>query len=91
MSQYLTHRHPDHWVRPERFEPERFGSGATGERAPCCYFLFGAGPRRCIGADFATMEMVTVIAMLSRQFTLMRVGTDPIRPEPTVTLRPGGP
>jgi cytochrome P450 len=61
---YLTHRHPDLWREPERFDPARFiGTRQT----PFTFFPFGGGIRRCLGAAFAAYEMKIVLAeMLSR-------------------------
>jgi cytochrome P450 len=61
---YLTHRRPDLWPDPERFDPERF----VGTRVnPSAFFPFGGGVRRCLGAAFATYEMKIVLArVLSR-------------------------
>lgn len=61
---YLTHRKPDLWPDPERFDPERF----LGHRpAPHEFFPFGGGSRRCLGMAFASYEMKMVIAqVLSR-------------------------
>lgn len=56
---YLTHRRPDVWRDPERFDPERF----LGVRpSPYTFFPFGGGVRRCLGAAMATYEMKTVLA-----------------------------
>jgi cytochrome P450 family 110 len=56
---YLTHRRPDLWPDPERFDPERF----LGARInPNIFFPFGGGVRRCLGAAFATYEMKVVLA-----------------------------
>ena len=47
------------WADPRAFRPERFLNGD----APPRYALvpFGGGPRRCLGASFAVMEMKTVL------------------------------
>ncbi len=56
---YLTHRRPDLWPDPERFDPRRFlGARIT----PSSFFPFGGGVRRCLGAAFATHEMKIVLA-----------------------------
>src|SRR5207247_2108273 len=68
---YLTHRRPDLWPNPARFDPERF----IGARPnPYAFFPFGGGVRRCIGAAFATYEMKGVLAraVRARWFTVPR-------------------
>ncbi len=58
---YLTHRRPDLWPNPARFDPERF----IGVRPnPYAFFPFGGGMRRCLGAAFATYEMKIVLAQV---------------------------
>src|SRR5262249_24526716 len=64
---YLTHRRPELWPEPERFNPDRF----VGARpSPYVFFPFGGGTRRCIGAAFATYEMKIVLAQLFSRVTL---------------------
>ncbi|MFZ5479290.1 MAG: cytochrome P450 [Myxococcota bacterium] len=57
----LLHAHPPTWGDPDAFRPERFleRSFASHEFAP-----FGGAHRRCIGAEFARMEMRGVVATL---------------------------
>ena len=43
---------------PDLFRPERF---LDGEIEPYSHIPFGGGPRRCLGAAFATLEMKTVL------------------------------
>lgn len=45
------------------FRPERFLAGSA---PPYTFIPFGGGPRRCIGASFATMEMKAVISTVLR-------------------------
>lgn len=61
---YLTHRRPDVWPDPLRFDPDRF----VGRRpTPYEFFPFGGGVRRCLGMAFALYEMKVVLAtVLSR-------------------------
>ena len=88
FSMYVTHRHPDFWARPNKFDPLRFSPARRTEITPFSYFPFGAGPRVCIGEEFAMLEMHLMIAMICQRFTLQLGGeSDPI-PYPTVTLRP---
>jgi cytochrome P450 len=65
---YATHRHPDFWNEPERFDPERFLPEREQERHPFAYFPFGGGQRICIGNNFAMLEAHVLAALLARRF-----------------------
>ena len=61
---YAIHRHHKLWSDPNRFDPSRF---AIGEKQNRYQFLpFGAGPRICIGAAFATIEATIMLATFVR-------------------------
>jgi len=87
---YLTHRHPDFWPEPESFFPERFAENSSINRHKYAYIPFGAGPRQCIAANFAMMEMQLVLATLLSRFTFKPVPGHSVKLEPLVTLRPKG-
>ena len=56
MSPWVLHRHPDLWREPLRFDPDRFTPERAEGRPKYAYLPFGAGPRMCIGAQFAEMS-----------------------------------
>jgi cytochrome P450 len=91
LSQYLTHRHPELWDRPEAFDPERFTPERSADRHRFAYFPFGGGPRVCIGNSFALQEAVTVLAMTARRFQLRPLPGSAVQPKMVGTLRPDGP
>ncbi|MBP7998752.1 MAG: cytochrome P450 [Chloroflexi bacterium] len=71
MSIYLSHRHPQHWVKPDAFHPERFAHENQEKVPPFTYIPFGGGPRNCMGASFAQIEARVVLARLLQTFTLV--------------------
>ena len=71
-SQWVTHRRPDLWDDPERFDPERFAPGRSGGRHRFAYYPFGGGGRACLGAAWATSEAQIAPACLGRRFTFSR-------------------
>lgn len=90
LSPYLTHRHPALWEHPERFDPERFTPEANATRPEYAYFPFGAGPRGCVGRQFAMMEGQIVLAMIAERFRLRPIAGHRVEPDPIFTLRPRG-
>jgi cytochrome P450 len=65
---YLTHRHPDFWPDPLRFDPDRWQPDQEAARHPFAYHPFAAGQRICIGNNFSLFESHVVVAMLARHF-----------------------
>jgi cytochrome P450 len=68
-SIYLTHRLPAYWPEPSVFRPERFGPDAPRPQ-PYTYLPFGGGPRNCIGAAYAGVEVKVVMARILQRFDL---------------------
>lgn len=61
------HYDPDLYPNPEKFDPERFSTGAHTERHFAAYLPFGAGPRHCIGMRFSKMKVfIGLITLLHR-------------------------
>lgn len=88
LSQYVTHRHPDFWEEPGKFDPERFTSGRSAERPKYAYFPFSGGPRQCIGINFATMEAKLILATVAQRYRLFLEPGHPVELEPSFTLKP---
>jgi cytochrome P450 len=85
---YAVHRHEEFWERPDLFDPDRFAPEAIKTRDRYVYLPFGAGPRICIGMNFALMESTAVLAVLLSSLRLrLRPGYIP-RPKQRITLRP---
>lgn len=66
---HSTHHDPTHWEKPEEFMPERWTEEFEHKKHPFQYLPFGAGERTCLGKQMATIEIRTIIAMLSQHFT----------------------
>lgn len=88
LSPFVTHRHPDIWPDPERFDPDRFTPEQQASRPRFAYFPFGGGPRQCIGNRFALTEAILVLAMVTQRYRLDVVPAHPLALEPLITLRP---
>jgi cytochrome P450 len=78
-SPWVLHRHRRLWTDPDAFDPSRFLPGAAiPDRF--AYLPFGAGPRVCIGAQFALTEAVLVLARLVQSFEITRASNEPVLP-----------
>ena len=88
LSQWLTHRHPDFWENPERFDPDRFSPERSADRPHYAYFPFGDGPRQCIGNVFALTEANLILAAVAQKYRLRMVSGHRVELQPLVTLRP---
>ena len=90
VSPWVLHRHHRFWRDPDSFDPGRFLPGAVppGRYA---YMPFGAGPRICVGAQFALTEAVIVLARLLRVFRFEFFGTGAVVPRGFVTTQPDRP
>ena len=70
VSPWVTHRHPEFWPDPERFDPDRFTADRESERHRYAWFPFGGGPRACIGQYFSMLEAAVVTAMVLQAYEL---------------------
>lgn len=71
IATYAMHRRPDIWRNPEIFDPDRFADDHQKDRPPFSYLPFGAGPRVCMGAPFAMMELTVSLGTLIRAVKLI--------------------
>ena len=84
FSIHEIHKHPDYWEQPLKFIPERFSETNVHSSY---YYPFGAGPRMCIGNNFAMYEMILAVAKLTLRFKI-GTKTTPIEILPLITLKP---
>ncbi len=90
ISPWVLHRHHKRWHAPDAFDPDRFMPGATPPER-YAYMPFGAGPRICVGAQFALTEAVLVMARLLRAFRITHAGSGAVVPRAMVTTQPDRP
>ncbi len=88
MSQWVVHRDPRWFGDAASFQPQRWAD-QLAERLPAfAYFPFGGGPRHCIGAGFARIEMILLLAIMASRHRLELAPGAVIEAVPTITLRP---
>ncbi len=84
---WALHRHEMWWDRPGEFDPDRFSPEARTGRDRYQYLPFGAGPRVCVGADFAMTQAQIILATLVQRFQFSPAEPAP-KPIMTMTVRP---
>jgi cytochrome P450 len=90
IAPYLLHRKAEFFPDPEKFDPDRFSPENEKAIPRHAYLPFGAGPRVCIGNQFATIEGHLITAMVAQKFSFELAGSVPVEMEPLITLRPKG-
>ncbi|MHB6906427.1 cytochrome P450 [Streptomyces sp. DB-54] len=90
VAPWVTHRHPDLWEDPERFDPDRFAPEREADRHRYAWFPFGGGPRACIGQHFSMLESVLALAILLRSHELEAIDQD-VPVAAGITLQATGP
>ncbi len=77
VSPAVSHRIPEVFAEPDRFDPERFlpprEEHKKGAYALCA---FGGGRHRCIGTAFAQLQVKTIWSVLLRRFDFELVTQD---------------
>jgi cytochrome P450 len=84
---YGLHRDEKYWQNPIAFKPERFVKDKISKDKPRAYYPFGAGPRLCIGNNFAMAEMTLFLQAMIHRFEILPT-TEVPQLKPLVTLRP---
>ncbi len=87
IAPWVLHRHHAFWHNPAAFDPSRFMPDAPPP--PRFAFMpFGAGPRICVGAQFAMAEAMLVLASFVQRFRIALDNTRPVKPVAVVTTQP---
>jgi len=88
MFQWATQRDPRFYDEPLAFRPERWTEDFIEHLPKYAYFPFGGGPRVCIGASFAMMEVILCLATIGQKFRLELDPDHPVSIYPAMSLRP---
>jgi cytochrome P450 len=83
-----AHHSPQYWENPETFDQERFSKAKDKLHTPFTHLPFGAGPRGCIGGNYAMLQMLMILSVLIRRYDFSLVPGQIIEARPMVILRP---
>ncbi|MFW7378697.1 MAG: cytochrome P450 [Oligoflexus sp.] len=70
VNPFLTHRLPEYWSEPFRYDPTRFLERQEHQQHPYLFVPFGGGAHMCIGRLFAYMEMKLFMHQLLQRYQL---------------------
>ena len=87
IAPWVLHRHRQLWRDPDAFDPARFLPG-TPPPPRFSYLPFGAGPRICVGAQFALTEATLVLSAVIGRFSVVLDSDRPVLPVGIVTTQP---
>jgi cytochrome P450 len=85
---YGAHHAKRCWQNPESFNPERFTKANEKLHTPFSYIPFGAGPRGCIGGNYAMLQILMILRALLRKYDFQLSPGQTIEARPMVILRP---
>jgi cytochrome P450 len=86
IAPWVLGRHRRLWREPDAFDPSRFLPGAP-PIPRFAYLPFGAGPRICVGAQFALTEATLMLTAMIRAFDVSLDEAPPM-PVAIVTTQP---
>ncbi|XP_036613796.1 cytochrome P450 4F3-like isoform X2 [Trichosurus vulpecula] len=86
VSIISTHYNPAVWPNPEVYDPYRFDINNSKNIPPLAFIPFSAGPRNCIGQNFAMSEMKVVLALTLLRFRVLP-DKHPVRRKTEIILR----
>ncbi|MFG3019495.1 cytochrome P450 [Streptomyces sp. NPDC048254] len=88
-SPYLLHHDPSWFPDPERFDPDRWLPGRPTTAQRRATMPFSAGNRKCLGDEFAMVEVTLALATIAGRRRLRHLpGAAEQTPRPAITLGP---
>ncbi|WP_234388566.1 cytochrome P450 [Streptomyces sp. AS58] len=86
-SPYLHQHDPEYFPEPSTFDPDRWGPDRS-QATRGSFYAFGDGRRKCIGENFAWIELQIILATVLQRWPNFRLASRPPRPQAVVTVKP---
>lgn len=88
ISIWLIHHNSSVWGSDHMtYDPERFSAKCIAQIDPFAFVPFSAGPRNCIGQNFAMNELKIVTGRILQQFSVSLDETHEVRMKPELILK----
>jgi sterol 14-demethylase len=68
ISPAVSHRIPEIFPEPDRFEPARYAPPRCEDERPFGWIAFGGGRHKCTGNAFGLMQLKAIFAILLRRY-----------------------
>jgi cytochrome P450 len=88
FSPYALNRDARLHRDPDRFDPDRWGSGHSRSDLRATFFPFGQGIRNCIGEGFAWTESILLLSAIAARWQLRLADGAAVHPVVSSTLVP---
>ncbi|KAI1303904.1 hypothetical protein EDD11_005270 [Mortierella claussenii] len=86
-SSYVAHRMKEYWGEDaDEFDPDRWGPERVKVVRPFMFFPFHAGPRICLGQNFAYNQAMNTMTRLIQKYTWKVVDGFEPKPESDITM-----
>lgn len=86
-SPWVTHRDPELWKTPRKFDPFRFDATKADTPMKFAHFPFGGGRMKCIGIGLTYLEIRGLLYHVLSKLSL-EYGGESVEIEPAFVLRP---
>nr|AVL92853.1 CYP450 [Locusta migratoria] len=70
VAPFITHRLPEFFPDPLKFDPSRFLEERAGKEHPYSYLPFGLGARNCMGTQYARLLLKVLLVEVLRRFRI---------------------